>query len=309
MRPFGLSKALSKSFSDPVLEYLPDLFDRQEIFDSEYEDVESLAQLANLEVVKERIDRLGVRLSPVEMTERILYNDGTKVVLAGLRFRNLDLQFPFVALKLNFRVNDESTIQLLRKLVRANFEESVPRGFTIWEKPAQNLLQTETWSYIVAGPTAAIEPQDLPQGVELTNANSAAVFYDAYAAEYEAFRETHPKLAPFVQVESQADLDASGAKGLMTSISDAQGWAGLVVAKSSPLFGKKGLSMLDILVSKRLRGEGLGRKIQSHFVANLRDQFELVWGYIHSENIPSLRTAQSLGRTIIQQEYFFSLDI
>lgn len=309
MRPFGLSKALSKSFADPVLEYLPDLFDRQEIFDSEYEDLESLAQLANADIVKERIDRLAVRLSPDEMTERVLYNDGSKVVVAGLRFRNLDLQFPFVALKLNFRADQESTIQLLRKLVRENFDEAVPRGFTLWEKPGQNLYQTETWSYIVAGPTASIEPRDLPSNLTLAHPSTVSEFYEDYKAEYEAWRLSHPKLAPFVQVETKEDLEASGAKGLLTTLEDAQGWAGLVVAKSSPLFGRKGLSMLDIMLSQRLRGQGLGKKLEATFVAKQRDQFELVWGHIHSENHASLRTAQSLGRELIQQEYFFSLDI
>ena len=309
MRPFGLSKELSKSFSTPVLEYLPDLFDPQSVFESEYEDLESLAQLASPEIVKERLERLGVQLSADDLKERVLYNDGTRVVIAGLRFKNLDLGFPFVALKLNFRPDQDGALATLKKLVRETFALSAPRGFTFWEAPDQSLSQTANWTTILAGPMWQSAPLNLPASFDVRYENSFEPYFQTYETAYAAWRRSSPKLAPFVTPESKDDLETAAAKGLLASLFHGEKWVGVLAAESSPLFGKKGLNVIEAFVTPEFQGQGLGRVLQSHFLSRHRDQFELIWGHVHSENIAAQKTAQSLGRRPVQQEYFFSLDI
>jgi hypothetical protein len=51
----------------------------------------------------------------------------------------------------------------------------------------------------------------------------------------------------------------------------------------------------------------LAKVLESQFLAKLKDDFEIVWGHIHRENVASMKTALGLGRVPLQQEYFFSL--
>jgi RimJ/RimL family protein N-acetyltransferase len=95
--------------------------------------------------------------------------------------------------------------------------------------------------------------------------------------------------------------------GLLMSLRDDQGFAGLAAATISPLFGRLSLCMLDIFLTERLRGRGLAATVQSSFLAGQRSGADTVWGHIHAENQSSLRTAQKLGRRAVQQEYFVSL--
>ena len=67
------------------------------------------------------------------------------------------------------------------------------------------------------------------------------------------------------------------------------------------------LCMLDVFLTKRLRGKGLALAVQSSFLARQRSGADTVWGHIHAGNLLSLRTAQELGRRPVQQECFVSL--
>ena len=308
MKPFGLSKTQLRSFHEPVLEYLPEFFNPQAVSDSEYEDLESLAQLAVPTVVAERIEKLGVHLGPDEMKEKLLFNDGKRVVVSGLRFRNLDLSFPFVALKANFRVNEPETIRLLKSLVMKTYGDADPQGFTIWEQPGLDLTQSENWSIVVGGPidTTAIET---PKRFEFKWESSPDSFFLELEKEYRVWVQENPELAKFVRLESFRDLETSGAKGLLLSLYDENGWAGIVAGKSSPLFGEEALYMIELFLSKRMRGKGLAKVLESQFLSKMSHEFNIVWGHIHRANVASMKTALSLGRVPLQQEYFFNLNV
>ena len=311
-KPFGLSKKQLRSFHEPVLDYLPSFFDPLKVSDSEYEDLESLAQLTNPTVVAERIEKLsgehGIKFDPDQMTERLLFNDGTRATVSGLRFRNLDLRFPYVALKANFRVNEPETARVLRSLVMKTYGEADPRGFTVWEQPGLDLGHAETWSMVVGGLTSA-PVIEVPKRFELRWEASPEAFFSRLETEYRDWTQENLALARFVRPESFRDLEVSGAKGLLLSLYDDQGWAGVVAGKSSPLFGREALYMIELFLTKRLRGRGLAKVLESQFLTRLKADFEIVWGHIHRANEASMKTALSLGRTPLQQEYFFSLSI
>lgn len=306
MKPFGLSKKQLRTFSDPLLEYLPASFSPEAVSDSEYEDLESLAQLASQSVVSERIERLGVELPVDVMTERLLFNDGDRAVVSGIRFLNLDLKFPFVALKANFRINEPETIRLLKSLVMKTYGESDPMGFTVWEQPGLDLGQTEIWSIVIAGETA-ITPVTVPDKLELRWPSSIEDIFPELKAEYEQWAFSNREVSRFTQLESQSSLEAAASKGQLMCVYDSQGFAGLVAGRSSPLFGQEALYMIELFLVKRLRFQGLGKMLESQFIAKLSQDFDVVWGHINRQNMPSLQTALSLGRMPLQQEYFFTL--
>jgi GNAT superfamily N-acetyltransferase len=311
-KPFGLSKTQIRSFHEPVLEYLPAFFDAEQVSDSEFEDLESLAQLAHPTVVSERIEKLsvehGIQFGPDQMTEKLLFNDGKRAVVSGLRFLNLDLRDPFIALKANFRINEPETARVLKTLVMKAYGDADPRGFTVWEQPGLDLGQTETWSIVVGGltETPVIEA---PQRFELKWESTPEGFFPMLEQEYRTWMAENPELARFVRLESFRDLETSAAKGSLLSVYDEHGWGGIVAGKSSPLFGREALYMIELFIAKRLRGRGLAKVLESQFLTHLKTEFEIVWGHIHRENAASMKTALSLGRTPLQQEYFFSLSV
>ena len=306
MKPFGLAKKQLRTFSNPLLEYLPASFEPSAVSDSEYEDLESLAQLAKDSIVHERIEKLGVELPPELMTERLLFNDGERAVVSGLRFLNLDLKFPFVALKANFRINEPETTRLLKTLVMKVYGESDPLGFTVWEQPGLDLGQSELWSIVVAGDTD-VATLSLPKELEADWPTAVEPFFDQLKTEHEEWARENKRLSRFVELQPRSDLNASASKGHLMTISDANGVAGLISAERSPLFGRDALLIKELFLTKRVRFRGLGKVMESLFLTNLKSSVDVVWGHIHRENEPSLRTALALGRMPLQQEYFFSL--
>ncbi|MDZ4089630.1 MAG: hypothetical protein U1D68_00255 [Arthrobacter sp.] len=310
MNPFGLPDHQVAAFARPVLEYLPAGFDAEEAEQAEIDDVGSLATLASPDVVAARIARLGVNVSTENMTERLLETSDERTVVAGLRYRNLDPDFPFVAVKTSARVNGPSAVDALAAQVSEAYRGVGVRGFTFWEQPGLDLLAAERWATCMAGSLSAAsraDGRDLPGFLTISWPEAATEVFADYRHEHQAWRSGARDLAPFVSESAPEGLQEAADRGLLMSLRDDQGFAGLAAATISPLFGRRALCMLDIFLTKRLRGRGLAAAVQSSFLAGQRSGADTVWGHIHAKNQSSMRTAQKLDRRAVQQEYFVSL--
>lgn len=310
MNPFGLSDHQLATFARPVLEYLPAGFDAEEAEQAEIDDVGSLATLASPDVVAARTARLGVNVSAENMTERLLEASNERTVVSGLRYRNLDPAFPFVAVKTTARVNDPSAVDALAAQVAEAYRDVGVRGFTFWEQPGLALSPAESWATVMAGSLSAAtqaDQRDLPGFLTISWPEAAAEMFADYQHEHQAWRSNAPELAPFVAESDQEGLQEAADQGLLMSLRDDHGFAGLAAATTSPLFGQRALCMMDIFLTERLRGRGLAAAVESSFLAGQRSGADTVWGHIHAENLPSLRTAQKLRRQPVQQEYFVRL--
>ena len=140
------------AFARPVLEYLPAGYDAEDAAQAEIDDVGSLAALASPDVVAARISKLGVNVSKWDMTERLLEDSDERTVVAGLRYRNLDPAFPFVAVRTTARVNDADAADALAAQVAEAYRGVGVRGFTFWEQPGLDLSAAESWATVMAGP-------------------------------------------------------------------------------------------------------------------------------------------------------------
>ena len=313
MNPFGLSEQRVTAFGRPVLEYLPAGYDVKTAMRAEIDDVGSLAELASPEAVAARIDRPGADVSRQDLTERLLENTGAADVIAGLRHRNLDPAFPFVAVKTTARVNNAEAVDVLATRVAGSYRGAGVRGFTFWEQPGLDVAGTENWATVMAGSakTAARAGGGRVPGQQLSVfwPTDAADFIADYHREQRAWRADAPGLAPFVSESSQEGLQAAADHGLLMTLRDRHGFAGLVAATIAPLFGRRAVCMLDVFLADRLRGNGLAPVMHSWFLAGQRSGADTVWGHIHAGNLPSLRTAQMLGRRPVQQEYFVNLPV
>ena len=310
MNPFDMPAHQLAAFARPVLEYLPAGFDAEDAAQAEIDDVGSLAALASPDVAATRISRLGVNVSTGNMTERLLEDSGERTVISGLRYRNLDPAFPFVAVKTTARVNDAEAADALAAQVAEAYRGVGVRGFTFWEQPGLDLSSAESWATVMAGPldvAAEADGRDLTGALTICWPEIAAEVFSDYQHEHQAWRSDAPELAPFVSESRQEGLQEAADQGLLMTLRDDHGFAGLVAATISPVFGRRAVSMLDVFLTERLRGKGLAPAVQCTFLTGQRSGGDTVWGHIHARNIPSLRTAQKLGRRPVQQEYFVSL--
>ncbi|XAS65719.1 hypothetical protein VUN84_08870 [Micrococcaceae bacterium Sec5.8] len=313
MNPFELSEQQVTAFGRPVLGYLPAGYDVEAAMRAEIDDVGSLAELASPDVVAARIDRLGADVSRRDLTERLLENTGAPDVIAGLRHRNLDPAFPFVAVKTTARVNNAEAVDVLAARVSQSYRGAGVRGFTFWEQPGLDFAGTENWATVMAGSvktaTRAGAEQDPGHPLTAFWPDDATDLIPGYHREQRAWRADAPGLAPFVSESSQEALQAAADLGLLMTLRDRHGFAGLAAATIAPLFGRRAVCMLDVFLADRLRGTGLAPVMHSWFLAGQRSGADTVWGHIHAGNLPSLRTAQKLGRRPVQQEYFVSLPV
>lgn len=310
MSPFDLPAHRLAAFARPVLEYLPAGFDAEDATQAEIDDVGSLAALASPDVAAARIGRLGVNASTWDMTERLLEASDERTVVSGLRYLNLNPAFPFVAVKTTARVNDAEAVDALAAKVTAAYRGVGVRGFTFWEQPGLDLSPAENWATVMAGSLSAAagaDKRDLTGALTISWPEAAAEVFAEYQREHQAWRSGAPGLSAFVSESDQAGLQEAADQGLLLSVRDDHGFAGLAAATISPLFGRPALCMLEVFLTERLRGRGLAPAVQSSFLAGQRSGVDTVWGHIHERNLPSLRTAQKLGRRPVQQEYFVSL--
>ncbi|XTR52445.1 hypothetical protein ACOM2C_02865 [Pseudarthrobacter sp. So.54] len=238
---------------------------------AEIDDVGSLAELASPDVVAARIDRLGADVSRRDLTERLLENTGAPDVIAGLRHRNLDPAFPFVAVKTTARVNNAEAVDVLAARVSQSYRGAGVRGFTFWEQPGLDFAGTENWATVMAGSvktaTRAGAEQDPGHPLTAFWPDDATDLIPGYHREQRAWRADAPGLAPFVSESSQEALQAAADLGLLMTLRDRHGFAGLAAATIAPLFGRRAVCMLDVFLADRLRGTGLAPVMHSWFLA------------------------------------------
>jgi hypothetical protein len=260
--------------------------------------------------VAARISRLGINVSKWNMTERLLEDSDERTVVAGLRYRNVDPGFPFVAVRTTVRVNDAESADAQAAQVAEAYRGVGVRGFTFWEQPGLDLSSAEKWATVMAGPldVAARADGRNPTGdLTVSWPEAATEVFSEYQHEHHAWRSETPELASFVSNSDLDGLQEAADQGLLMSLRDEHSLAGLAAATVAPLFGRRAVCMLDMFLTERLRGKGLAPAMQSTFLTGQRSGADTVWGHIHAGNIPSLRTAQKLGRRPVQQEYFVSL--
>ena len=135
------------------------------------------------------------------------------------------------------------------------------------------------------------------------------LFYERYREEYQNWKIENPKFEGFVRVEEKEELTDAITQGLLYSIYDQGKWAGLVAGREKLFYGTKAIYIFELFLTKQLRGKKIARILQGLFLENIRANYEWVWGEIHGDNLPSLKTAQSLGRKKIMTQYFIPFDV
>ncbi len=194
----------------------------------------------------------------------------------------------------------------LTPFMRSEFQAINPKGFTFEQAP-KCVDGTLAWSHVVFGGESE-RLAALPEDLVITWPGEFA-YHSTYRSEYIQYLNRFPDLKGFVRVEPEEDLQTAARNGLLLQIEDTRGnFLGVIAGQPLSLYGLQALYIFEIFLSRIIQGKGYAPVVESLFIQQLRPRFSFVWGNIHDHNLPSLRTAQRVGRKIIQTEFFCALN-
>lgn len=274
-------------------------------------DLSQLAELSLPEVYIERFNYFKLDGPAAEdFRERILEVEKDKFIMAGIRFKGLNIKKPFISIIANFVITN-NMLPILGELIKNEFSVFKPVAFQ-FQLPSESELiapELEVDRYTIVGPVEDLIEHKLPdrtEKVELVELKTTE-FYDEYLNEYKIFHEKNPNLKDEVKPESLEDFKDSIANQLLYKIIIENKHAGIIAGSAFDYYGIQGVCILEEILYDSFKGKGLGAYLQKEFAKKLQGRYQLLWGTISSLNPPSLKTAFRNGRKIEEIEYSFNL--
>lgn len=310
---------ITKKHLDALAASKFDLLKSKDIFKNNLEnlkieiesDLDSLSELALPEVYNERFNFFKLdETTTKDFQERILEVEKDRFVMAGIRFKGLNINKPFVSIHANFEISASSFPQLA-ELVKTEFSIFKPQALQ-FHMPSGieiNDAALEIDRYTIVGSISKIVKSKLAdrservEVVELCNTE----FYNDYLNEYQIFHKKVPELIDEVKAESLEDFQEAIDNKLLYQILIDGKKAGIIAGSAFDYYGLKGVCILEEILYDTFKGKGLGAYVQKAFAEALEGHYSVLWGTISHLNQPSLKTALRNGRRVEEIEYSFNL--
>lgn len=310
---------ITKKHLDALAASKFDLYKSKDIFKDNLEDLkkeiaselEQLAELSLPEICSTRCDYFKLDGTTAEdFRERILEVEKDKFILAGIRFRGLNVNKPFISIVANFEITADR-LSVLAKLIKKEFSIFKPMAiqFHMPSEVELNAPDLGVDRYTLVGSVSDLIECKLPERaetvelVELSNTD----FYDEYLNEYKIFHEKNYHLQDEVKPESLEDFTEALSNKLLFKILLDNKHAGIIAGSASDYYGVQGAYIFEEILYDSFKGKGLGVYLQKEFAKKLLGRYQLLWGTISSLNQSSLKTAIRNGRKIEGIEYSFNL--
>jgi L-amino acid N-acyltransferase YncA len=247
-----------------------------------------------------------VGATPVMYNHRVHEVAGMQVML-GIRFRGGDISIPFVDLVRSSRaITSAVQVEAICDLVRREFAVFKPLMVRFYQ-PAHlefqfDLLGSGGDKRVLAAPLTTMLAHPKPEGLERVSLRRAETleFYERYAETYAAIYQERPWLPHEAEPESFEDMQEHLETGHVFEVCVDGQWAGITGAEHrSDEFALRGFVVLEMLLAKFARGQGLGAAVQYRLVEALQPSSQpedVLYGTIGSNNPPMLKTAARVGR-------------
>lgn len=262
-------------------------------------------ELALPEICQQRQRAFGFKVQAQDYAERLLELPGSGHLLAGIRFRNLDPDFPFIELASDLAWSAFfARLPEIKARLKESFKAFEPLGLTL-RLPASLTPPSEalSWNLWLVGRPQA--PDD-PAGLEL-NRPAQPMDYARYLAQYRLWGSFNPELAQWVSPESESSLLQAFEAGLYYQLQRGAEQLGLIAAHAADYYDRSGAYLVEQLIFPVYQGKGYAKLQQRLFQAQLLGAYECIWGTIHADNQASLRTAQACGRQLSEREIYLPL--
>jgi hypothetical protein len=264
-----------------------------------------VALIADDDAARRYAETMKVLGRPPEQFKMRSVEIGGHRFLAQIDFPDPSASLPFVAI---FGASTPpgaiSDASVLRQLARA-FESFAPRRIRFYQ-PAHVPIEapgTHIDQHFLAGLAREMAERPSAPGLARVTLQLPADlgFYPRYVEAYDQMFLARPQLRGVVRIESEKSLAACHAEGLLYEIAVDGRWAGIVAARHQVVVGLRGVYMIEILLDRVARGQGLGPVVHQLLAAKVAaaDPSAILTGTIAPANEPSLKTAMRAGRVEI----------
>ena len=274
-------------------------------------ELNQLAELSLPEIYTERFNYFKLDgTTAKDFRERILELKNDQFIMAGIRFKGLNVKKPFISIVANFEIKSDRLL-VLAELIKKEFSVFNPIAFQFRSSSEVELIAPglSIDRYTVVGTIENLIRQKLPEHketVEIVKLNNTD-FYADYLNEYKNFHDKINNLKDEVKPESLEDFKDAICNQLLYKIFINGKHAGIIAGSAFDYYGVKGVCILEEILYSSFKGKGYGAYLQKEFAKKLQGRYQLLWGTISSLNQPSLKTALRNGRKVEEIEYSFKL--
>ena len=247
-------------------------------------------------------------------------------LIAGLRFRGLDLQKPFIALLAQTEAHLSSDdFTFLKNELPEKFEIFRPRWVRAFISNAhplgEEVFPIEYAGKALVGATieevAAFSEKASPISFRETSKNVTLVtaqntsFYSRYLDAYSVAHEKFPPSKIWSPVESEVDLAELVKSRTLFEIFVNEQWAGIFGGSFTTLHGLKGFYIAEIILAPEMRSKRIASTIQRlaarTLIRNGATSDDWFYGTIGRANTPALKSALSAGRRVLGTDYWLPI--
>ena len=244
--------------------------------------------------------------TPAMYNHRVLEVAGMRVML-GIRFRGGDIAIPFVDLLRSSRaITSAAQVGAICALVRQEFAVFKPLMVRFYQ-PAHLEFQLDVSGSsgdkrVLAAPLTTMLEHPKPFGLERVSLRRATdlEFYPRYAETYATVYQERPWLPHESRTGSLEDMQEYLETGQVFEVFVDGQWAGITGgAHHTDEFALRGFVVIEMLLAKFARGQGLGAAVQYRLAEALQAfsaPEDVLYGTIGSNNSPMLKTAARVGR-------------
>lgn len=287
------------SFSD-IHPLLKDWLHSEELFNPiiSYLDVE-FAQLNNLEFAQSFKDTFpDIDVPANQYLNHLIEIEMDSFVIAGIRFKGLNPEKPFVDIISNYSIYSEKQLMTILNKINQFFRAFKPLAIRFWSS------QLDTCEYYhhqalkidqhyLANLVKHIKTKPLPPKFDLIKLKPITNldFYPKYERAYQEFIENSPILSQEVLIEAPEAFDICIQHQLAFEIYYRDNWIGIIAAMPSIFRELSGYCVFEEIISVPFQRQGFAKAAQRHLIHQLPEDC-LLWGSIHANNLPSLKTAK-----------------
>lgn len=235
-------------------------------------------------------------------------------IIAGIRFMNRDIGYPFVEIEYYSGSKHEFFAQFedVKSLLKIEFQLFKPLQLAMiiksedihWVQEIPHQLDRHWYSisldYMyekhISFPEVRVEKID-----GLSDED-----YQIYKEQYAHFNQKHPDLT-FVFAEPQQTINQHCKSGLGCKLYVNDDWAGFALfAKGYPEFYLDGYLVWDKIIFEKYQGKNLSAILQNMaFQQFVPRQKGFLYGTIDAKNIGSIKTAEKSGRERVMSSCFW----
>ncbi len=255
-------------------------------------------------------------MEPSAYNQRLVEIEGLGRALVGIRFKGLDLDWPFVDwVASDFEIDGAGQWRRALQSIQREMAHFGPRWVRVWSWSGQRApddagLERLGDQAVMAAPVGSLRKLPWPKGrgrLTLRKCDDLSGF-ERYAEAMERFRAGSP-LGQEVSAISPQDWQECRDTGVVAQAFVDGQWAGLVAACWDTEGLWEGYCVQEELLDAPFRGCGLGPVMQRGLVELLPDPGAIIFGTIHATNLPSLATARRVGRVKVGEYEFLRMRV